>query len=189
MMCRVTNLTSMDVVIEDIGMRLQPTGGKDSSKVVRADMVDASQDIKDCARWVHVERFEISMPSARLPSPPPVRHVPVSPPVPVSSPLPLTNSERAELDMLRRSVDQVFDRQEKMLELLSSLASRTGNFSPSAPVPVQFQVVAPPDDEPLILPGNLIPDSVEISVRASESTLARDDFETTLAALKKAKNK
>jgi hypothetical protein len=193
-MCRVTNLTSMSMVIEDIGVRLNPSWGRDGSAVIRASVAESSSDLKRCqaSKWVKVENFEISSPIKAFP--PPVM-APVSapalfsaPPLPPPDPAPISTAERAELEGLRQSVDQMRSRQDELFDLLRSALSDRPAGKPADRPAQPFEAVPPPDPV-VLLPGSLLPESVEISVRASESTLQRDDFDSAIAALKRAKGR
>lgn len=188
MMCRITNLTSMSIVIEDIGVRLQPTGGSGSHAVVRADTADRSSDLKNYSTfggnrpWLRIERFEV-VPTANA-----IKSQNASPPPPQTE---------TELEQLRKHIEDMSARQEKMMEMLAIAFKNPPNVPgvatdeprqfTSAPSPQRTQSPADIDFEPIIMPGKMVPDSVEVSVQAREEEREIDDFDLALQALKKVK--
>lgn len=194
MMCKITNLISTSVVIEDISIRLQPAGGKDSSAIIDASVAKRSKDLKNrCAKWVKIEWYDAPRP-ARLPSPvspasslaatllPMVEPVPVpAVPAPVSS-APVFPS----IDILEKTVQNVGKKQDdierKQDEILTLLRS-----SPSVRIgPTMSGPVVDPSD-PMMIPDHILPDSAEISVKVREDRIERHDFDITRKALKKLK--
>lgn len=196
MMCRISNMTSMSIVIEDIGVRLQPTGGGGSSATVRADMVAKSSDLKRHSRWLKIEEFDV-VPAPQTPPPVLAPQVPTlprrGPPLAAEAPAPAaapSQEKDSELENLRKVVDDMRARQEEFFSFLRS--------SIQAPMPVPTTRVAetsirvhPPDfsEDPIMLPGKVMPESVEVSVQMREDELPSEGFDSALAALKKAKGR
>jgi len=191
MMYRIVNVTSMNVVIEDIGLRLQPVGGTSSQAIVRADVADKSVDLKRHARWIKIEKFEIASSRCAIPTvQAPVPEVMSLPAAPVQTPAPPPVSAKrdVEFENLLRSMDAMKSRQEDLFALLQAAMAKPA-FAPS---PAPFHVVQPSvaqSQDPVILPGKMLPESVEISVKPCETDLSRDDFDSALEALRKAKGR
>jgi len=180
MMCRIANVTAMSIVIEDLGVRLQPVGGSGSYAMVRADMAARSIDLKRHSAWVKVDEFEIVSPDRK--------------PVPVQAPaISILPPDVSELERLRKTIDDMSARQEKLFELLSiAMAAQPQVLAPSVRAQETSVKISPPpfiEEDTIILLGKIIPDSVEISVQTRERELAREDFDSALEALKKAKGK
>jgi hypothetical protein len=177
----------MNIVIEDLGIRLQPVGGKGSHALVRADMARRSMDLGRNTQWVRIEEFEVVSPNApKVPHPVAVV-VPAKPPVvPEVSQLPQSSQpQSSELEELKKSLDGMVARQEELFKLLQSAVQRPITY---AHVPTAHVGNFSSDDE-IILPGKLVPESVEVNVKVREDEHSADDFDNALAALKKAKNK
>lgn len=198
MMCRISNITPMNIVIEDLGIRLQPVGGKGSHALVRADMARRSIDLGRNTQWVKIEEFEIVSPNAPkaphpvaavVPAKPPVAAVvPAKPPVAAEVPqLPqFSQPQSSELEELKKSLDGMVARQEELFKLLQLAVQRP---MVSAHVPVAHFDAGNFSSDEVILPGKLVPESVEVSVKVREDEHSADGFDDALAALKKAKNR
>lgn len=182
-MCRIVNLTSMSIVIEDIGIRLQPIRG--SHATVRADMADRSSDLKKCSSWVRVERFEVVPSSVVNPN----RHN-------VDS-----QHNNDTVESLKKIIDGMSARQEELFKILmSSMSSQSNGVGKHKPTEVFRNTLAGTDlsDTPrtshddfsdtIVVPWKIVPDSVEVSVKANETEFEVDDFDAALEALKKSKS-
>ena len=196
MMCKVTNVTSMNVVIEDLGIRLEPAGGRNSSIVIRADVADKSADLVRVEKWIRLDRFEIVQPSSAMSvsvsvqpvAPAAPASVPAPAPAPASVPAPVpAASDSAEIEHLRKTLEDMRARQEELFAFLMS--TRQPAYQTSQPV----SVVKPLDQdmavEEILLPGKIVPEVSSANVQAKETEVSKDDFDSALLALKKARSK
>lgn len=172
MMARITNKTSMSLVIEDIGVRLQPAGFAS----VRADVASKSKDLKKYLKWISIDYFEIVSP---VPAPCNVTPPPVPVPCNVTPP---SRTEHMEMAKMRASIEQMKGMQEELFCLMKSMVGRA-NFG----IKLDPQGMGE-EPNPVLLIGDLIPKVTEANVKTSELELpAGDEFDSTLAALKKVK--
>ena len=184
-MYRISNPTPMSIIIEDLGIRLQPAGGNGSHVSVRADLAGRSLDLKN-SKWLIVEEFDVVPNSLATTIP----SVPIQPSasIPLPSPVPVPEmsapADISELEHLRKSIDDMRIRQEVLLEFLRSTSgvrtddrakTRDQNFGKA--------------EDPVILLGKITPDSVEVSVIAREDELSGESFDYTVEALRKVKRK
>ena len=145
-------------------------------------MAVRSVDLKRHYAWVKVERFEVVSKDKVQPVP-----VQVSIPIPVSAPIVASDaSDSTEIERLQKTIDGMAVKQEKLFELLSAALSRQG---PPVSMPSVKMGTATFSEDPVMIPGHILPDSVEVSVQASERDIDRDDFDSALVALKKARGR
>jgi hypothetical protein len=198
MMCRISNTTSMSIVIEDIGVRLQPSGGTGSSATVHSDMVARSSDLKRHAQWLKIEEFDV-VPAPPAPLPVLAPQIPTlprkNPPTPASSvsasPAFISNQEKdSELERLRKVVDDMRARQEELFSFLRSSVQASISVPAVRTRETPIRVSSPDfSEDPIMLPGKVMPESVEVSVQTREDEQSSEGFNSTLAALKKAKGR
>ena len=194
MMSRIVNVTLMSIVIEDLGLHLQPKGGEKSCAIVRTDVAARSSDLRRHAKWVKIEEFEVLAPSHQNP---PIQSL-IRRAAPVSEAVvkPAEMDSDMEIKQLRKSMDDMKGRQEELIALCKSAMTQV----PEAQIPVSATRVREtpvrvfsPDlsvEEPIILPALRVPDRVELSnVRTKENETSGESFDTTLKALKKAKKR
>lgn len=187
MMCRISNITSMNIIIEDIGVRLSPNNGAGSCVIVRADIAEKSVDIKRCLKWIRIETFEVIHSGGYRCPPPqiaPAQPVLVVQPVqPIQSTQDIQTQNCDGLSKLHKSIGDMIAKQEELIRLVSEsrmTRRESNNVTENRHSDIDTQV---------ILPGKLIPESVEVSMVVSEDDIEHNDFDRAKEALRRATSK
>jgi hypothetical protein len=175
--CKITNISSISVVIEDMGVYLP---GRGDSSIVNADILKKSRNILDVKGLIRIDEVKVPKPMPVWPF-----H---KPEIPEEEETP-----RRELGNIEKDIRDI-------KKLLAELLSR-----PSAPpaevVAAHLQVarerrellksgtlpLAPED--PMFIPSTIVPDDAEAEIKASETEVIPDDFDGSLEALKRALKK
>jgi hypothetical protein len=80
-------------------------------------------------------------------------------------------------------------RQEELFDMLRAAFRGRPQESSAGQTNTGARPAPEPAPEPVVLVGNIVPKSVEVAVHAKEDVHQRDDFDSALAALKKARGK
>jgi hypothetical protein len=183
--CKIINITSSDVVIEDLSLRLP---GKGSFGIVDANAADRSKNLQDCKKLVRIERFGSSKPMPLWPfvkPPPPPRKKVKTRTKTITKTMGKSDEHKSIQDL-----SGVREDLQDIKRLLSELLIRPGTIGAPESVGVDPETTIPSMKDPMFIPSNIVPNDAEAQMSANEDEIQRDDFDDSLSALKKAlKNK
>jgi hypothetical protein len=170
---KITNITTSGVVIEDIGVFLP---GKGNYSIVDTDLLERSKDFREVENLVRVEKI-------RVPEPMPVWpfHKPPTP-------------KKEERKVSQEELGGIRQDLKAIRELLAELLSRPSAPSPEV-VAAHMQIAQerrellgskklPLSKDPMYIPSSIIPEDAESVIRADETEVTKDDFESNLEALR-----
>ena len=177
-MTRIMNMTSVSINIGDIGVHLQPIGGANSFAIVRSDVIEQSTDIKNYEKSIRLEEFEIVYPGQIQTDI--VQHDNVY----IFQDEQNVKCDDKELNELRTLIEEMKLMQNEFLNVVK-------NAVLGQPVNVNVNVVNNTEisriDEPIILSGSILPDSVKSSIKSDDNNIGSNNYNSTLNALKKLK--
>ncbi len=188
---RITNISSMSISIEDMGILL---AGKGSSAEASADSANRSQSLMRVSQ--HVRVTSIPDPTLRPKIVSPSSHVSSNKDMPLwpfnkpsVSPPPPSEPKSADSHVLTQ-----------MRDLLQELVSKQPSSLPPAipqpqPTP-RFEDLPPPsgpsrilaNDIPIYVPGKIVPDVTDESIHPEETSRDKPNFNESKAALKRLKH-
>jgi len=186
MMYLVTNRLATSLVIEDIGIRLEPAGGTASSKLLTEQTYRVSHKLKEYEqrKWIAI---------AVRNSPPPKAPIPIWPfsasPAQPPSPPPIS-AESTALHTLVAKLEAIV----QALQAPLVAASRTPAPTPATVYQAAASLprVTPSiqaSDEPIFIPKQIMPTSADVSINVATSETDREDYDADLKALKSARKK
>lgn len=171
----VTNRLATSLIIEDIGVRLNASGG---NKLLDEHTYSASRLIKEYEQKKWISVVTRSEPVAKPPIPIwPFSSSPVLPPAPPSPP--------ADVVILHGLVAKL----ENIIHIMQSPARSAAPMHSSglpiySPAPQQQA-----SDEPMFIPSIIVPGVVDMKINVATTETEKEDFDSGLAALKKARKK
>lgn len=184
---RITNRMRAAVRLEDIGVHLQPAGGKDASCTVAEHIYLASSDVRRHAGWLKVEY----VPDAR-PVPAPAAQAPPALLPPPAAPAPADTGDQhplaADVKFLKGAVEEMNANLAALVRLMENrpsdhvyVASFPGAadrpFSPTAQSDVPF------------IPSVIVPKDAETHISVQEKDSSDEGFDESAAALRNLRRK
>ena len=177
MMYLVTNRLSASLLIDDIGVRLEPG----SSKELFEHTYNSSRKLKE---YEHKKWVSVSVRAAT-----PKKSIPVWPFSAVASPVSTPVSVPAVVTAVQSPDSSILQGLVARLEnLIGNLQTRAVTVG-SAPSAVTHSVIDQPSDEPMFIPEFIIPKSANVSINVDTSESDRHDYESGVEALKNARKK
>ena len=191
---KVTNLIHGDVVIEDLGIRLR---GKGDFSIVPMEAASVSRDLVRNSRLVKVETIGVQDPVPFWPFmkkkvKPQSR--PHSPPAQMS---PVQQS--SELSELKRYLSGINQALQSLLERPipappEVVAAHVRTAQSMGPLPAGLPGApnlpgAGSGRDPMFIPSKIVPDNTSTFIKVKDGSVAKDDFEDGLDALRKARGK
>lgn len=184
MMYMVTNRLATSLIIEDIGIRLEPAGGTASSKLLTEQTYHASRKLKEYEqkKWIAI--------SVRT-SPPPKAAIPIWPfsVAPVHPQLPVP-SESAALHALVTKLEGIVQSlQAPLMAVSRAPAPSPATIYQAATALPQSMPSSQASDEPMFIPKQIMPDAADVNINVATSETEREDYDAGLAALKNTRKK
>jgi len=168
-LCRLTNLTSIDLSIEDLGVHLP---GRGSQAVVNADSATASKNLKEMVKLVRVENIPESRP---MPIWPFIKDSPVQS---LSASNPVENTE------FSRRLDEINQSQKEILLLLRHM-----NIQPKVTTPDYSASIDSGSSDPMFIPDRIMPTTQEIRMKVRESEVDKSDMDSSKKVLRRLRQK
>jgi len=176
---RITNMSSMSVVIEDIGVRLN---GRGSTVIIDAGLLASSKLINQVSSLLLIEDYRPApaiWPFATNP-PPTVTKIKSDrkPPEPPKVAVPANQS----LDL-----SPLTDRLDKLVSLMSNpqVVYQSGAEAPSH----RFSAPSVPPPDLVFIPSSILPTDATSSLQVKTEELANSDISDSVAALRRMKGK
>lgn len=204
---RITNMSSLSIVIEDIGVALP---GPLSTATVDESLLNASRLIGPLMRYLKVEEVKPRLPVWPLAVEKPTRITTVAtkrsiptpkpaaptPPV-VQSPTqktvvaaPIQAVPAASNAVLEKRVEDLTGKLDRLVDVLMKNASAPTVVHVNSSSPQSYnQSVAPKSDEPLFIPSSVVPKTETASVTMKTSEVKTSDLEGTVDLLRQMRGK
>ena len=171
------NRLPTSLIIDDIGVRLDPAG----FKTLSAQTYASSKRIQEFEqkKWVNVSIRHA--PQVKLPVPVwPFSASPVTPSIP---PPPPSTAEASVLQGLVAELKGIIGSLKAPQTISAPVTSRT------AAAPSEIVYAVQPSDEPMFIPKQILPNTADVNINVAKSETEREGFDDGLAALKKARKR
>lgn len=199
-MYKVTNITTMNVTVEDLGLNLQPG----ESTLIATDAYEKSSDLAEHKNWFKIEPVVIPKKGPPTPvklfKPSSPTHIPdkgvdVTHRTPSTPGVSLQDFERFA-DSLKEEIGKNDERLRselsELMEMVKGVVTSAPALAPSSVgPPVPSAPAEPSEVSPVVLSGNIIPVDGEVTARVKtrEDDVVVSDFDETRKALRKRRTK
>lgn len=204
---RITNMSSLSIVIEDIGVALP---GPHSTATVDESLLNASRLIGPLMRYLKVEEVKPRLPVWPLAVEKPTRittvatkkSIPVPKPAPATPPVVQSASQKtvvatpalaspvASNAVLERRVEDLTGKLDRLVDVLMKNASSPTVVHVNSSSPQAFgQAPVAKSDEPIFIPSSVVPKTDTASLTMKTSEVKTSNLEGTVDLLRQMRGK